>query len=100
MFSGTLAYQDFLLSRQSLQCTRATLDFYKYTAGKFVEWLGEREPTAALVREYLANLKGKDTTIHDHARAIRTLLRFMAAEGYCNPVKIEMPRLSKKRLPT
>lgn len=24
----------------------------------------------------------------------------MAAEGYCEPVKIEMPRLSKKRLPT
>jgi len=61
--------------------------------------LGERVPTAALVREYLASLKGKDTTIHDHARAIRTLLRFMAAEGYCELVKFTMPRVAKKRLP-
>lgn len=31
---GTLAYQDFILSRQSMQCTKATMQFYRYTAGQ------------------------------------------------------------------
>lgn len=104
MFSGTLAYQDFILSRQSLRCSKATMEFYKYTAGKFVEWLGDRVPTAYLVRQYLAELAEqgkKDTTLHDHARAIRTLVRFFHAEGYIEtPIKFEMPKLDKKRLPT
>lgn len=101
MVSGTLAYEDFILSRESLRCTPATMEFYRYTAGKFVEWLADRAPTAQLVRQYLAKLIDsgkKDTTVHDHARAIRTLLRFMAEEGYCEPVKFEMPKLDKKRL--
>src|SRR5690606_34175925 len=53
--------------------------------------------------EYLAGLAARgmtDTTCHDHARAIRTLIRFWHAESYIpEVVKFEMPRLSKKRLP-
>lgn len=114
--SGTLAsvelhdaYMDFLLSRQAMQCTKATMEFYKNTAGKFLIWAesqGAIQPNqvdSSLVRQYLANLAEqgkKDTTIHDHARAIRTLLRFWHAEEYTpNPPKFAMPRLSKKRLP-
>jgi integrase/recombinase XerD len=102
------AYTDFVLSRQAMQCTKATLEFYRYTAAKFLAWAetqGATEPkqvTAYLVRQYLAGLaeQGKaDTTLHDNARAIRTLLRFWSDEGYCNPVRFEMPRLAKKRLP-
>jgi len=33
------AYTDFVLSRQAMQCFPATLEFYKYTAGKFLKWL-------------------------------------------------------------
>ncbi len=102
------AYFDFILSRRAMQCTKATLEFYRHTAGRFLAWAEKQGATspkqidASLVRQYLAMLTDngrKDTTIHDNARAIRTLLRFWADEGYCDPVRFEMPRLAKKRLP-
>jgi integrase len=56
--------------------------------------------TARYVRAYLAQLQGKDTTKHDHARAIKTLLRFWHKEGYIPQlITFDMPRLEKKRLP-
>ena len=114
--SGTLAsvglsdaYTDFVLSRQAMQCTKATLEFYRHTAAKFLAWAegqGASDPKqmrAYLVRQYLADLaeQGKaDTTLHDHARAIRTLLRFWHNEGYTEkPIRFDMPRVAKKRLP-
>ncbi|MEP7133451.1 MAG: tyrosine-type recombinase/integrase [Chloroflexota bacterium] len=101
------AYTDFILSRQAKNCTPATMEFYRYTAGVFLAWIVNRdilapaEVTARHVREYLAHLADKaDTTRHDHARAIRTLLRFWHTEGYTPTlVKFDMPKLSKKRLP-
>lgn len=98
------AYQDFMLSRKAMQCTPATLSFYKYTAGRLAHWLEERitrpdEVTPRLIREYLASLTGESSSIHDHARAVRTLLRFWSAESYMPMVKIDMPRLAKKKLP-
>jgi len=87
----TDAYTDFILSRQAMQCSPNTLDFYKYTAGVFLTWVEQQSVTipeqvdARLVRQYLAELatKGKsDKTLHAHARAIRTLLRFWYAEKY------------------
>lgn len=103
------AYTDFVLSRQAMNCTPATLDFYKYTTGVFLSWsetqgvISPEQITARLVRQYLAELssKGKkDTTLNANARAIRTLIIFWHAEGYIPElVKFEMPKLSKKRLP-
>jgi len=103
------AYTDFVLSRQAMQCTPATLEFYRHTAGKFVSWLDEhgvsspQDVTARYVRQFLAELaeRGKaDTTIHDNARAIRTLVRFWYAEKYLSdPVTFAMPKVAKKRLP-
>lgn len=103
------AYTDFILSRQAMQCTKATLQYYRFTAGKFLEWLeGQgvakpQEVTARYVRQYLTELANRDkadTTIHGHARAIRTLLRFWYAERYLSePVKFAMPKVAKKRLP-
>jgi integrase len=59
------------------------------------------EITPRYVREYLARFEGKaDTTRHDHARAIRIMLRFWHMENYVpNLIKFDMPKLSKKRLP-
>ena len=103
------AYTDFLLSRQAANYTPATLEFYKYTAGRFLSWIenqGVTDPvdiTARHVRAYLAALLDqgkKDTTLHAHARAIKTLLRFWHAENYIpSPVKFDMPKLEKKRQP-
>lgn len=105
----TDAYTDFILSRQAMNCTPATLAFYRYTAGAFLSWVesqdvtGPEQVTARHVRQYLAQLiasKRKDTTLHAHARAIRTLLGFWYAEGYTAAlVKFDMPKLARKRLP-
>jgi site-specific recombinase XerD len=105
----TDAYTDFILSRQAMQCRPATLDFYKYTAGVFLKWVegqGVTSPVQVdtrIVRQYLAELTGQgkaDKTLHAHARAIRTLLRFWHTEHYMpSPVIFAMPRMEKKRLP-
>src|ERR671922_1515085 len=103
------AWTDFILSRQSMNCTRTTLAWYRHTVGAFLTWLEERgvttpeEVTARYVREFIAELAGKgraDKTLHANARAIRTLLRFWYAEGYMSTlVKFDMPRMEKRRLP-
>lgn len=103
------AYTDFYLSRQAMNCAETTLLWYQRTAGKFLQWIEHQgvtnpeEVTARFVRAYLAMLadRGKqDTTLHAHARAIRTLLKFWHAENYLSrAVTFEMPKLFKKRLP-
>lgn len=105
----TDAYTDFILSRQAMNCTPATLEFYKYTTGVFLAWAEKQgvtspeEVTARLVRQFIAELAGngkKDTTLNANARAIRTLVIFWHNEGYLPElVKFEMPKLAKKRLP-
>ncbi len=102
------AYDDFVLSRQAAGCAPTTLQFYEFTSGKFVAWLEARgidSPEAVTVRhirEYLAELASRgttDTTVYDHARAIRTVLIFWNDEGYTNErVKFAMPKVEKKRL--
>jgi site-specific recombinase XerD len=103
------AYTDFMLDHQARNHTPATLQFYRYTCGVFLSWCEQNgitdpaEVTARGVRQYIAELAGrglKDTTVWDHARAIKTMLRFWLAEGYITqPVKFELPKLAKKRLP-
>jgi integrase len=101
------ALDDFLLSREAMRCTPATLEHYHFTAGAFVTWLelrnitrpGEVKPSH--VREWLAGMpEAKDTTVHAKARGARAMLRFWLAEKYLTkPVTFQMPRLEKKRLP-
>ncbi len=108
-FALTDAYTDFILSRQAMSCTPATMQFYKYGAGRFLLWLesngvtAPNEVTARHVREYIAALAGQgkaDNSLHGAARAIRTLLRFWHNEKYIpEPVTFAMPRVAKKRLP-
>jgi integrase/recombinase XerD len=102
------AFTDFMLSRQAMNATRSTLDFYKYTAGFFLTWCEEHnvnephEVTARYVRQYIAELAArglKDSTVWDHARAIKTMLRFWLDEGYIStPVKFELPKVAGRRL--
>ena len=101
------AFTDFILSRQAMNCAVTTLVFYKHTAGAFLSWLesqsvtSPQELTARLIRQYIAELSDrgkKDTTLHAHARAIRTLVIFWHEEKYIPEViKFEMPKLLKKR---
>ena len=103
------AYTDFILSRQAINATFATLQFYRRTAGVFLAWIEQQsvttpaEVTARHVRGYLAGLADAgraDRTLHAHARAIKTLLRFRHKEKYISePVYFDMPKIAKKRLP-
>jgi len=102
------AYSDFILSRMAMRCTPGTLRFYHYTAGKFVAWLqqhGVYNPSdicSRHVHAYLAELVSRelsDSYINGHARAIRTLVRYLHQEGYLpDLVMFEMPRIEQKRL--
>jgi site-specific recombinase XerD len=101
------AFDDFLLSREAMRCTPATLEHYRYSAGAFITWLELQNVThpeevkPAHVREWLAGMpKAKDTTLHAKARGVRTMLRFWYTEKYLSEaVTFQMPRLEKKRLP-
>ncbi len=102
-------FTDFILSRQAMNCTPATLEFYRYTAGVFLVWCEKQGVTtvdqikARHVRQYIAEMASggkKDNTCHDHARAIRTLLRFLLKERYIEEsVEFAMPKVAKERLP-
>ena len=102
------AFDDFLLSRRAMRCTPGTLQHYRFSAGKFVEWLARHGVTdapsivPAHVREWLAEDADrlKDTSLHARARGVRTFVRFLHAEGYAPAlVTFAMPRLERKRLP-
>jgi site-specific recombinase XerD len=102
------AYTDFILSRQAMLCSPATVIWYGKTAGKFVTWLEDNnvssasEITSQHSRAYLAELAGRQlasSTIHGHARAIKTFLRFSYEEKYIHtPTRIHMPKLKRKKL--
>jgi integrase len=103
------AYTDFMLSRQAMNCTKSTLEFYKFTAGHFMTWIENQgvtqppEVTARYMRQYIAELVAsgkKDSTVWDYARAVKTMLRFWHNEGYIpQPLKFELPKIAKRRLP-
>jgi len=103
------AYQDFMLSRQAINCTERTLEFYKYQVFYFLLWTEGQSVTTPnditprLVRQYIAERKQKglsDRSLNAAARAIRTLVRFWHREGYMDSLIVfEIPKLSKKRLP-
>lgn len=106
------SFTDFMLSRKVMQCSPGTLKFYRYTLGRFLTWIEGQgitappEVDARIIRAYLAELSSqspplKDTYIHSHARAIRTLCKFWFDELYITqPIKFAMPKIAKRRLPS
>lgn len=101
------AWTDFVLSRQAMQCTPATLQTYQKVLGRFIAFLEQQGIThpeqvnARHARQYLAQFAGKsDWYLNGIARAIRTLVRFRHKEGYMPElVTFEMPKVRQKRLP-
>lgn len=94
------AFADFILSRKALRRTSKTIEFYEYTIGAFMQWLGDKTPTVRDVRIYLAHLTCADATVHAHARGIRAFLRFCHQEGWIDePVRVQMPKVAQKRQP-
>ncbi|HLO30791.1 MAG TPA: tyrosine-type recombinase/integrase [Anaerolineales bacterium] len=102
------AYTDFLLSRQAIMCTERTISWYAFTLDKVMAWMvanGVTSPpeiSARHVRAYLSELAQRgvtDSYVNNHARAIRTMLRFFLAEDHIQkPVMFRMPTIADKRL--
>src|SRR5215207_688156 len=102
------AYTDFILSRQAMLCGEKTIAWYSFTLGKVMEWMlrngvtAPGEISARHVRAYLSELAVRgltDSTINNHARAIRTMLRFFHAEKYIPEIVVfKMPTIAEKRL--
>jgi len=103
------AYTDFILSRQAMLCSPRTVSWYSFTLGKVLNWLLENGVTtpdeiqARHIRAYLSEMAVRgmsDSYINNHARAIRTLLRFLHGEKYIpEAVTFQMPTIAEKRLP-
>jgi len=102
------AFTDFILSRQAMLCSPRTISWYTFTLGKVMDWLVENGVTAPEeiqarhVRAYLSEMAVRgmsDSYINNHARAIRTLLKFLHTEKYISePVEFQMPTIAQKRL--
>lgn len=103
------AYNDFLLSRQSIRVSKRTYGWYKETLSKFLNYLALSDINdldqinARVIRAYLSTLTERnlsDSYIHSHARVIKTFVRFLFQEEYIEKqITFQMPRIRQKRLP-
>ncbi len=106
-----LAAQSFLLSREAMHCTEATLVWYKKYIGALVDYLtahGVQDVKSIApdhLRAFLVSLQRRglaDRTVHHHASAARAFCHFLVSEGMlpASPMnKVKMPRLPKSILP-
>jgi site-specific recombinase XerD len=104
-----IAWQDFILSRRTICSSDKTIKWYGHTAGQFVCWLADKGITDPLAiraihaRMYLDEFKvggASANYVHNHARAVKTFLRFLHEEKYTPElIKFTMPPVSKQRLP-
>ena len=102
------AYLDFIMSRQAMMCRERTVDWYSFTLSQVMSWMVQNSVTqpeqimAREVRAYLADMSARglsDSTINNHARALRTLLLFLYNEKYIpEQVKFKMPSIASKQL--
>lgn len=102
------ASTDFILSRKAMLCSKRTVEWYRWTLGKILDWMEEDgatlpgEMNSQRMRSYLSSLAERglsDTYIHSHARVARTFIKFMIEEDYTDKVvKFNMPALAQKRL--
>mgnify|MGYP001013037454 FL=1 len=110
-FNTTLlqdAYSNFILAREAMYCTPATITYYKKNLGKIIQWLlahgidCPEKISKDHIRTILNELKqngASDSYAHIYARVFRTFVNFMVDEGYIyQPIKFDMPRVGKKKL--
>jgi site-specific recombinase XerD len=83
------SYHAFILSRKSALLSASTIEFYHYTAGKFVDYLIREEIlepseiTSFYVRAYLSEVSSRgfaSTTTHVYARGTRAFLSYLNEE--------------------
>jgi site-specific recombinase XerD len=96
-------YTDFILSRQAMNCTPVTMSFYRFTVGKFLEWIEQQgltspeQITARHVRQFLAELTNRGTGHHQaRLRAANTklpkVLAYRKLPTHPGPLRDAAPR--------
>lgn len=97
-----VAFEDFILSREAALCSPETIDFYQRMLKPFLAAANGSPPSNRMVREFLSTVAQRgvsSATIHAHARAVRTFVRFAYEEGWIQePVTVRMPRVEQKRM--
>ena len=97
-----VAFEDFILSREAMLCSPATIDFYRRMLTPFLEFTNGAELSNRHVREFLATVADRgvaSTTVHAYARAVRAFLRFAYEEEWIEePIIVRMPRVEQKRM--
>lgn len=106
----TAAVTMFVQAKRAERASPRTLHCYQWTLDRFTDWLTQRAVTASAdltvqhIRDYLTTLEGQTaSSIHTHAKVIKTWTRFMAAEGIipADPcTRLTMPRLETLEAPT
>lgn len=103
------AYIDFLLSRKAILCAERTIVWYAETIMWILEWMIENQAVtkpadiqSRHIRAYLASMQERNLTdqyIHNHARTIKTFMRFLYNEKYIPDIpKFSLPAIAERRL--
>lgn len=94
---SSIAFEDFILSREAMLCSPATIDFYRRMLKPFLGLANGSQPSNRMVREILSTVAQRcvsSATVHAHARAARAFLRFAHEEGWIEvPITVRMPRV-------
>ena len=102
------AYELFMLDGEARGFTRDSLRFYRDRFSILLRWCSSQsittvqDLTATSIKLYLAGMQQRDLSshyVHSHARAIRTLCRFLVREGLLDVSpfdKVKMPRLERQ----
>ena len=102
MSTLSVAFEDFILSREAMLCSSQTIDFYRRMLKPFLTMANGSSPSNRMVREFLSTVAQRgvaSTTVHAHARALRAFLRFAYEEDWIEePITVRMPRVEQKRM--
>lgn len=95
------ALEDFISDCKARRLSPRTIETYNYVLRPFIAYADEFTPKSA--RGFLADVASRNlssSTLHIHARTLKTFLRFCHREGYINQlVDIPLPRLNGQRRP-
>ncbi len=95
------ALEDFLADCNARRLSKRTIQTYLYVLEPFIACSDEFTPKTA--RGYLADVAGRNlssSTLHIHARTLKTFLRFCYREGYIDQsIDIPLPKLNGQRRP-